>query len=119
MHLWYEHTGEVDTQGLMIRDEDVAASQGAVRALVAARLEQIWAACQPHITGEAGKPDPRFIEAGIRVTDRLSKLYRLDTPQQQGGEDDAEQKVDARILAMNAVAALEARIRGGEASQAA
>ena len=98
----------------MIRDEDVAASQAAVRALVAARLEQIWESCRPHITGEAGKPDPRFIEAGIRVTDRLAKLYRLDTPQQSGGEDDAEAKVDARVLAMNAVAALEARIRADQ-----
>jgi hypothetical protein len=60
-----------------IREEDVAASAPMVRALLVQRLEQIWSQCEPHVTGEL-KPDPRFIEAGIRVLDRLAKLYRLD-----------------------------------------
>lgn len=96
----------------MIREEDLATNQAVVRATVFARLEQIWQACEPYINGELGKPDPRYLEAGIRTCDRLSKLYRLDAPQPSGGEEDGDTRVDARELAIKAVAALEARIRG-------
>jgi hypothetical protein len=68
---------EITEAGGGIREEDVAASAPMVRALLVQRLEQIWSQCEPHVTG-ATKPDPRFIEAGIRVLDRLAKLYRLD-----------------------------------------
>lgn len=68
---------EITEAGGGIREEDVAASAPMVRALLVQRLEQIWSQCEPHVTG-ATKPDPRFIEAGIRVLDRLARLYRLD-----------------------------------------
>lgn len=96
----------------MIREEDLATNQALVRATVFARLEQIWAACEPYINGDLGKPDPRYLEAGIRVTDRLSKLYRLDSPMPSGGEDEGDVRADAREVAIKAVAALEARIKG-------
>jgi hypothetical protein len=63
-----------------IGDEQIHDSAPMVRALLVERLEQIWSTCAPHVTGEVGKPDPRFVEAGIRVLDRLAKLYRLDQP---------------------------------------
>lgn len=69
---------ELGTRG--IRDEDIHNSAPMVRALVVERLEKIWRNCEPFIDGTGGKPDPRFIEAGIRVCDRLSKLYRLEQP---------------------------------------
>lgn len=97
---------------LMIREEDLATNQAVVRATVFARLEQIWQACEPYITGDLGKPDPRYLEAGIRTCDRLSKLYRLDSPMPTGGEDEGEVRQDAREVAIKAVAALEERIRG-------
>lgn len=60
----------------------------AIRAEVLRRLEALWATLAPRITDvrdvdEFGDPvrlDPRFIEAGIRVLDRLMRLYRLDAP---------------------------------------
>lgn len=70
----------LDLHAKGIGDEQVADSAPLVRALVVQRLEQIWTTVEPHVTGAAGKPDPRFIEAGIRVLDRLSRLYRLDLP---------------------------------------
>lgn len=63
-----------------IGDEQLASNAPLVRALVVERLELIWRTCQPHIEGLMGKPDPRYVEAGIRVLDRLMRLYRLDTP---------------------------------------
>lgn len=69
---------ELATRG--IADEQIHESAPLVRALLVERLEQIWTTCEPHITGAAGKPDPRWAEAGIRVLDRLARLYRLDQP---------------------------------------
>ena len=60
---------DLSTRG--IGDEQVSESAPLVRALVVQRLEQIWTVCEPHVTGDMGKPDPRFIEAGIRVLDRM------------------------------------------------
>lgn len=101
-----------------ISDEDVAASAPMVRALVVARLEKIWRSCEPHIMpppysdGEpAPKPDPRFVEAGIRVNDRLIALYGLlkTNPGLDKGEDTAQEQVDAAVAR---VKELEERLRG-------
>lgn len=73
--------------GRGISDENITEAGPFVRALIVARLEQAWRACDPHIqvqrnpdTGLIMRPDPRFIEAGIRILDRLSDLYRLKLP---------------------------------------
>lgn len=100
-----------------ISDDQVSESAPMVRALVVSRLEKIWRACEPHILlpdpepGEpVRKPDPRFIEAGIRVNDRLIALYGLLKPQQAqdpeagAGEDDIQ-------AAIARAKALEARLR--------
>jgi hypothetical protein len=63
-----------------IGEEQLQEAAPLVRSLVVQRLETIWRTCQPHIDGTGGKPDPRFVEAGIRVLDRLMRLYRLDAP---------------------------------------
>ena len=105
-----------------IGDEQVAESAPMVRALVVSRLEMIWRACEPHILPPPvsendyeppRKPDPRFVEAGIRVNDRLIALYGLlkTSPGQEKGEDTAQQDVDAAI---DRVKALEARLRSQE-----
>ena len=64
---------------LGIGEDEVTGSAPFVRALLVQRLEKIWSQCEPHVDGTV-KPDPRFIEAGIRVLDRLARLYRLDQP---------------------------------------
>lgn len=100
---------DLNTRG--IGDEQVSESAPLVRALVVQRLEQIWSTCQPHITGDLGKPDPRFIEAGIRVCDRLIRLYRLDNPgpQADAGEGDLIPKSD---LVLAGLRELENRMNG-------
>jgi hypothetical protein len=101
-----------------IGDEEVAQSAPMVRALVVSRLEMIWRACEPHILppppepGELPRrPDPRFVEAGIRVNDRLIALYGLlkTNPSLDKGEDTAQADVDAALVSLRA---LEERLRG-------
>lgn len=100
------------TQGLS--DEDLSRQAGLVRALLVQRLEQIWRTVEPHVNGnleaEGLKPDPRFIEAGIRVLDRLSKVYRLDDPV-RANEEDARIRVDPAVLVSSQLLELEARVR--------
>lgn len=101
-----------------IGDEHLSASAPLVRALVVARLERIWAVCEPYILGEdldgaRLRPDPRFVEAGIRVLDRLAAIYRLDKPVPptpgvlEGGRDPRE-------LVLEQLAELEHRMGGVE-----
>ena len=103
--------------GAGISDDQVSEAAPMVRALVVSRLEKIWRACEPHILlpdpepGEPPrKPDPRFIEAGIRVNDRLIALYGLlkpqtaQDPESGAGDEDIQAAIDR-------AKALEARLR--------
>lgn len=103
---------ELDLSGKGIGDEQVSDSAPLVRALVIQRLEMIWSTVEPHVTGQAGRPDPRFIEAGIRVLDRLSRLYRLDQPQPnpESADHDVVPKAD---LVLKGLQELEARMNDG------
>lgn len=95
-----------------IGDEQIHDSAPLVRALLVERLEQIWSTCQPHVTGEVGKPDPRFVEAGIRVLDRLARLYRLDQPV-PGSDQVAGEGVDRAALVEAGLRELESRMGNG------
>ena len=89
-------------------EDQLSESAPFVRALLVQRLEQIWSVCEPHVTGEQ-KADPRFVEAGIRVLDRLAKVFRLDQPV-SGGQDEREQDPEIlRAAARGQLAELEAR----------
>ncbi len=96
--------------GYGIGEEQVTGSAPMVRALLVQRLEQIWSQCEPHVTGTV-KPDPRFIEAGIRVLDRLARLYRLDAPLTGGGAADPDPAGTALQAAVDQITELEARMR--------
>jgi hypothetical protein len=91
-----------------ISEEELAESAPLARALVLQRLEMVWRSCEPHINGDAGKPDPRFVEAGIRVLDRLMRLYRLDSP--QAPAQAAVEHVDAVALVESGLLALEEKL---------
>jgi hypothetical protein len=99
-----------------INDEQVSEAAPMVRAMVVQRLEMIWRTLEPYIDpvpDELGarKPDPRFVEAGIRVTDRLIALYGLLKP---GNADPDEQvsPVGQVEAAMERLAELESRLKG-------
>lgn len=94
-------------QGAGISDEHLTQDAPYVRALVIARLEQAWRACEPHLmvqenpaTGLVMRPDVRFVEAGIRIIDRLATLYRLHHPAKGSSEEhQGREAVAGRVLA--------------------
>lgn len=63
-----------------IFDEDLVAKAPYMRYLIGNRLEEIWNVCLPHVDGTAARPDHRYVETGMRVLERMSRLYRLDAP---------------------------------------
>lgn len=111
--------GAVIPAGAGIGDEQITESQPLVRALAVQRLEMIWRACEPMINppvGEDGgflyKPDPRFVEAGMRCVRDLAMLYRLHAPTATMSEPDGGSRVDQRELVRAQLAELEARTQG-------
>lgn len=111
-----------DTTGVMvpgtagINEEHVAESAPMVRALVVQRLEQVWRACEPHINPdevalELGfRRDPRYIEAGIRVLDRLTAIYGLLKPHSVQADPDAGSSVDQRAALVRELEELEQKM---------
>ena len=97
--------------GAGISDEQVSGSGPLVRALVVQRLEMMWRGCEPFINSDLGKPDPRFIESGIRIADRLIRLYRLDAPAAAENEPDSGSVVDQRQVAGRMLDELEAKVK--------
>ena len=113
MHVWQvTMDGVPELHGKGVRDEDVAESAPLVRALVVQRLEQMWSTVEPYLDGSTGKPDPRFLEAGIRINDRLIRLYRLDAPvpHQDAGDGDLVPMID---LVQRGLTELEQRLADG------
>jgi hypothetical protein len=127
MHLCHAHPGRMEQlePGVMvpgeagINEEHVADSGPYVRALVVQRLEQVWRACEPHINPdqeavELGfRRDPRYIEAGIRVLDRLTAIYGLLKPHATQADPDAGSSVEVRAALVKDLEELEVKIHGG------
>jgi hypothetical protein len=103
--------------GAGIGEEEVASSAPFVRALVVQRLEQVWAACEPHILvsredRELGlRPDPRFVEAGIRVLDRLGAIYGLLRPARAIEGTGSDGQDELRAAAAEQIRQLERKLR--------
>lgn len=89
-------------------DDQLTANAPFVRALLVQRLEQIWSVCEPHVTGQL-KPDPRFVEAGIRVLDRLARVFRLDQPVSSNLDQGQADPEALRAAARAQILELEAR----------
>jgi hypothetical protein len=87
-----------------IDDSELQEQAPTVRAEVLARLEGMFQAIEPFTRpreedGILLKPDPRFVEAGIRILDRLMRLYRLDAPGIRALEEGAGEDLVAQVAA--------------------
>jgi hypothetical protein len=100
-----------------IGEEQVSQSAPLVRALAVQRLEMIWQACEPHINltqddlDLGRKPDPRFVEAGIRVVDRLVGIYGLLKPQASTQDLATESNESLLTMANERIVAIEQRLK--------
>lgn len=102
---------------LRITDEDIAESGPAVRALLVARLEQLWKPVEMRLDMEkdGSMPmDPRMMEIGVRICKELAGHYRLARPPLATPEEDTDllgPGVDRAALVEQKLSEIEARIR--------
>jgi hypothetical protein len=76
-------TKEIEGGPFEISEDDIAANQGRVRALLIQRYEQLYGRVKVRVDederqAEGSRPmDPRFLELGVRILKEISGLYRL------------------------------------------
>lgn len=98
--------------------EDLREQRAGNRAIIANRLELIWGACEPHVTGVDGGGEPvlvdyRFVDLGARVLDKLARVLQVD---REDPPVPAAQVVDRdpnAVIVSQALDALEERMAGG------
>lgn len=102
------------TQMPRLDDEELSQKAPFIRAQVAMRYEELWRAALPGIMNTESspdwRPDPRFVEAGIRILRNMASLYRLDEPAQREREEVAGTRTPVIDLVESSLAALEARM---------
>lgn len=89
-----------------LTEADLVIQQPGVRAKLLVRLEDLYAWCEDGMAaGE--RPDPRFAELAVRILDREAKIFRLDRPPQETG-DEVDERTDVMNQRAIAMAQLEA-----------
>lgn len=107
-----------DADAVSLSTEDLRDQRAGHRAIIAARYEMIWGACEPHVRGvdEKGEQvlvDFRYVDLAARVLDRLGRVLQVDRedPPAQGAvvvdRDPRAVKVSADLVK------LEERMTGG------
>lgn len=95
-------------------DEELSTKAPQIRAQVAMRYEQLWHAALPGIMNTQGdpdwRPDPRMLEAGVRILRNMAHLYRLDEPAQREREEVAGTQTTIIDLVESSLRELEARM---------
>lgn len=102
-----------------ITEENLQESAPRVRALIAWRIEKLYAAVDQHVDeANAGDRmlDPRMLEIGKGLMKSLSDIYRLGKPQPvvEEEEDQALAAVDRRAIVGAKLDELEAKRRARE-----
>lgn len=97
---------------LRLPSDEMLRRRPELRALVFSRLEMLWAACEPHVSGKdaAGEPmfpDYRYVDLGMRILDRLIRVAEVlkpdpVEPEVIEGRDPAMIKATADLLALEA-----------------
>lgn len=110
-------TDESKTVGVRrITDEDLISSGPAVRALLVARLEQLWKPVERALEADnAGlmPADPRLLEFGRQVVKDEAALYRLARPPvvAEVEEEVLGEGVDRRALVESRLQEIEQKLR--------
>lgn len=110
-----------DADVVSLGSEDLREQRSGNRAIIANRLEMIWGACEPHVTGvdEKGEEvlvDFRYVDLAARVLDRLGRVLQVDRedPPAPPGPEVVDRDPNADVVSRE-LDALEERMRGGTA----
>lgn len=110
--------GELPAGSFEVTEDDLAAAQPKVRALLVQRYEELYARVNVRIAADAddgGRPlDPRFLELGVRILKEIGSLYRLgrQVVLEAEDEDEVASGVDRRNLVLAQLTQLEEKLTG-------
>lgn len=70
---------------MSLADTEMASRRPELRAMALSRLEMLWRACEPHVTGLDAEgnplyPDYRYVDLAMRVMDRQIRLLGVLKP---------------------------------------
>ena len=101
---------------LSLSDQELASKRPELRGQVLGRYELLWAACEPHVKGKdaAGEPmfpDYRYVDLGMRILDRVTRLLQVMKPDLPEVETVVEGRDPNVVKASRDLDAIEARLR--------
>lgn len=107
-----------DADVVSLGSDDLREQRSGNRAIIANRLEMIWGACEPHVTGrdEAGQEvlvDFRYVDLAARVLDRLGRVLQVDREDPPVPADTVVDRDPNATVVSRELDALEERMRGG------
>ena len=107
-----------DAEVVSLGTVDLEEQRAGNRAIIASRLEMIWGACEPHITGVdsdgAGViSDYRYVDLGARVLDRLAKVLQVHLPDVEEPVPVEAGRSPHAVTVARSLEVLEGRFRGG------
>lgn len=107
-----------DADVVSLGSEDLRGQRAGNRAIIANRLEMIWGACEPHVTGrdEHGGEvlvDFRYVDLAARVLDRLGRVLQVDREDPPVPAVEVVDRDPNAVLVSRDLDALEARMAGG------
>lgn len=109
--------GELPAGTFEVTEDDLAAAQPKVRALLVQRYEELYARVNERVAAdvaEGGRPlDPRFLELGVRILKEIGSLYRLGrTVVIEAEEEEVSGGMDRRNLVLAQLTELETKLAG-------
>jgi hypothetical protein len=107
-----------DASAVSLGSEELRGQRPGNRAIIAARLEMIWGACEPHVRGvdEAGDQvlvDFRYVDLAARVLDRLGRVLQVDREDPPVPAAEVVDRDPNAVVVSRELDALEERMRGG------
>lgn len=96
-----------------ITDTDLETMRPMVRRLVVQRLQALWSAAEPHVTGEEPNPSAAMMELGLKATRDLAAIFKVTTVAAGDPEPDPTVAVTRdRQMVLESMRQLEARSQG-------
>lgn len=101
---------------MSLTDQEMASRRPELRAMALSRLEMLWRACEPHVTGldaqgEPMFPDYRYVDLGMRIMDRQIRLLRVLAADPPEPDKVVEGRDPNAVKASRDLDAIEARLR--------